>query len=132
MKNILITVISVLMTVLIIITMIKGLTIGNIKILSIADIKQNSMDLDKKIEDLNTLKNLTYKQKVGNLEDSTKRLTTAKQKYLEEKINTFNQTDYINNIYVAIESEDYYEDYKNLSKEELKKYFEKAGLEIEE
>ena len=83
MKNILITVISVLMTVLIIITMIKGLTIGKIKILSIADIKQNSMDLDKKIEDLNTLKNLTYKQKVGNLEDSTKRLTTAKQKYLE-------------------------------------------------
>ena len=58
MKNILITVISVLMTVLIIITMIKGLTIGNIKILSIADIKQNSMDLDKKIEDLNTKKNL--------------------------------------------------------------------------
>ncbi|MCI5703238.1 MAG: hypothetical protein MR265_04555 [Erysipelotrichaceae bacterium] len=56
----------------------------------------------------------------------------AKQKYLEEKINTFNQTDYINNIYVAIEREDYYEDYKNLSKEELKKYFEKAGLEIEE
>lgn len=56
----------------------------------------------------------------------------AKQKYLEEKINTFNQTDYINNIYVAIESEDYYEDYKNLSKEELKKYFAKAGLEIEE
>ena len=48
MKNILITVISVLMTVLIIITMIKGLTIGKIKILSIADIKQNSMDLDKK------------------------------------------------------------------------------------
>ena len=83
MKNILITVISVLMTVLIIITMIKGLTIGKIKILSIADIKQNSMDLDKKIEELNTLKNLTYKQKVGNLEDSTKRLTTAKQKYLE-------------------------------------------------
>ena len=79
MKNILITVISVLMTVLIIITMIKGLTIGKIKILSIADSKQNSMDLDKKIEDLNTLKNLTYKQKVGNLEDSTKRLTTAKQ-----------------------------------------------------
>ena len=54
------------------------------------------------------------------------------QKYLEEKINTFNQTDYINNIYVVIEREDYYEDYKNLSKEELKKYFEKAGLEIEE
>ncbi len=63
MKNILITVISVLMTVLIIITMIKGLTIGKIKILSIADIKQNSMDLDKKIEDLKTLKNLTYKTK---------------------------------------------------------------------
>ena len=86
MKNILITVISVLMTVLIIITMIKGLTIGKIKILSIADIKQNSMDLDKKIEELNTLKNLTYKQKVGNLEDSTKRLTTAKQIFRSSKL----------------------------------------------
>ena len=43
------------------------------------------------------------------------------------RINSIN-----NNIYVVIEREDYYEDYKNLSKEELKKYFEKAGLEIEE
>lgn len=83
MKNILITVISVLMTALIIITMIKGLSIGKITILSIADIKQNSIDLDKKIEDLNSLKNLKYKQKVNDLDSSTKSLTSAKQKYLE-------------------------------------------------
>ena len=83
MKNILLTVISVLVTALIIVTMIKGLTIGKISILSIADIKINSMELDKKIEDVNTLKNVTYKKKVSDLDTSIKNLTTAKQKYLE-------------------------------------------------
>lgn len=83
MKNILLTVISVLVTALIIVTMIKGLTIGKISILSIADIKTNSMELDKKIEDVNTLKNVTYKKKVSDLDTSIKNLTTAKQKYLE-------------------------------------------------
>lgn len=83
MKNILLTVISVLVTALIIVTMIKGLTIGKINILSIADIKTKSMELDKKIEDANTLKNVTYKKKVSDLDNSIKNLTTAKQKYLE-------------------------------------------------
>lgn len=83
MKNILLTVISVLITALVILTMVKGLSIGKINILSVSDIKANSEELDKKIEDVNTLKNVTYKKKVSDLDSSIKKLTTAKQKYLE-------------------------------------------------
>lgn len=83
MRNILLTVISVLITALIIVTMVKGLSIGKINILSIADIKANSEELDRKIEDVNTLKNVTYKKKVSDLDSSIKKLTSSKQKYLE-------------------------------------------------
>ena len=83
MKNILITVISLLLTALIIICMVKGLTIGDFNILSIASIKEGSLDLDNAIEELNNLKNVTYKKKVDDLKTTTKSLTTAKQKYLD-------------------------------------------------
>lgn len=82
MKDILITIISVLLTIVIIICMAKGLTIGNFHILSIADIKDGSAELDSEIEDLNTLKNVTYKKKVDDLQTATKNLTSAKEKYL--------------------------------------------------
>ena len=83
MKNILITVISLLLTALIIICMVKGLTIGDFNILSIASIKEGSSNLDNAIEELNNLKNVTYKKKVDDLQTTTKNLTTAKQKYLD-------------------------------------------------
>ena len=83
MKNILITVISLLLTALIIICMVKGLTIGDFNILSIASIKEGSLNLDNAIEELNNLKNVTYKKKVDDLQTTTKSLTTAKQKYLD-------------------------------------------------
>lgn len=83
MKNILITVISLLLTALIIICMVKGLTIGDFNILSIASIKEGSLNLDNAIEELNNLKNVTYKKKVDDLQTTTKNLTTAKQKYLD-------------------------------------------------
>lgn len=83
MKNILITVISLLLTALIIICMVKGLTIGDFNILSIASIKEGSLELDNAIEELNNLKNVTYKKKVDDLQTTTKNLTTAKQKYLD-------------------------------------------------
>ena len=63
--------------------MSKGLTFGNFHILSIADINDGSAELDSEIEDLNTLKNVTYKKKVDDLQTATKYLTTAKQKYLD-------------------------------------------------
>ena len=83
MRNILMTVITVLITALIIIIMIKGLTIGKIQVLSVAQIKENAQRLDAKIEDLNTLKNVTYKKKVAELDSSIKKLTSNKQEYLD-------------------------------------------------
>lgn len=83
MKDILITVISVLLTALIIICMVRGITIGNFQISSIPDIKEDSLKLDSEIEELNNLKNVTYKKKIDDLQTATKNLTTAKQKYLD-------------------------------------------------
>ena len=83
MKDILITVISILLTVVIIICMVKGLTVGSFRILSISNIKQESLNLDNEVEELNNLKNVTYKKKIDDLQTTTKDLTTAKQKYLD-------------------------------------------------
>lgn len=83
MKDILITVISILLTVVIIICMVKGLTVGSFRILSISNIKQESLNLDNEVDELNNLKNITYKKKIDDLQTATKYLTTAKQKYLD-------------------------------------------------
>ena len=83
MKDILITVISVLLTAVIIICMVKGLTVGSFRILSISNIKQESLNLDNEVDELNNLKNATYKKKIDDLQTATKDLTTAKQKYLD-------------------------------------------------
>lgn len=83
MKDFLITVISILLTVVIIICMVKGLTVGSFRILSISNIKQESLNLDNEVDELNNLKNVTYKKKIDDLQTATKDLTTAKQKYLD-------------------------------------------------
>ena len=83
MKDILITVISILLTVVINICMVKGLTVGSFRILSISNIKQESLNLDNEVDELNNLKNVTYKKKIDDLQTATKDLTTAKQKYLD-------------------------------------------------
>lgn len=83
MKDILITVISILLTVVIIICMVKGLTVGSFRILSISNIKQESLNLDNEVDELNNLKNAIYKKKIDDLQTATKDLTTAKQKYLD-------------------------------------------------
>lgn len=83
MKDILITVISILLTVVIIMCMVKGLTVGSFRILSISNIKQESLNLDNEVDELNNLKNVTYKKKIDDLQTATKYLTTAKQKYLD-------------------------------------------------
>ena len=83
MKDILITVISILLTVVIIICMVKGLTVGSFRILSISNIKQESLNLDNEVDELNNLKNVTSKKKIDDLQTATKDLTTAKQKYLD-------------------------------------------------
>lgn len=83
MKNILITLLAVLITILTIILMIKGIEIGNLKVLSVTEIKENSEKLDDEIEKLNALKDTTYKKKLSDLEKSIKNLMISKQDYLD-------------------------------------------------
>lgn len=83
MKDILITIISILLTVLIIVCMVRGISVGQFQILSISDIKSSSLELDSKIDELNNLKNVTYKKKLDDLQTSIKSLTKAKQNYLD-------------------------------------------------
>ena len=45
--------------------------------------KQESLNLDNEVDELNNLKNVTYKKKIDDLQTATKDLTTAKQKYLD-------------------------------------------------
>ena len=63
--------------------MVEGLTVGSFRILSISNIKQESLNLDNEVDELNNLKNATYKKKIDDLQTATKDLTTAKQKYLD-------------------------------------------------
>ena len=42
-----------------------------------------SLNLDNEVDELNNLKNVTYKKKIDDLQTATKYLTTAKQKYLD-------------------------------------------------
>lgn len=83
MKNVLITIISILIIALIIICMVRGITIGQFQIMSIRDIKTSSTKLDTEIENLNHLKNVVYKTKLNDLQTSVKNLTIAKQNYLD-------------------------------------------------
>ncbi len=83
MKNLLIAILSILSTVLIIFLVFKGVSMGDISILSITQIKENSEKLDADIETLSALKDTTYKNELSNLETSIKNLTVNKNKYLE-------------------------------------------------
>lgn len=83
MRNILTTLLAVLITILTIVLMIKGVQIGNFNVISIAEIKENNEKLDDDIEKLSSLKDITYKKKLSDLEKSIKDLTISKQEYLD-------------------------------------------------
>ena len=83
MKNSLMTVICILIVLLIVLLMVKGLSIGNFKILSISQIIQSGEQLDEDIANVNSLKNSVYRQKLTNLETATKTLSSSKQQYLD-------------------------------------------------
>lgn len=84
MKNILRVILTVLVTILVILLMVKGLSIGSLKIYSISGIIEENKKIDEEIDALNKLKNEDYKKAMDNLNDSAKKLTTAKQSYLDE------------------------------------------------
>ena len=63
MRNILMTVFSVLLTAFIIIVMVKGLTIGDFRVFSIQNIKEEDAKITASIDELNELKSTTYKKR---------------------------------------------------------------------
>lgn len=83
MKNILMSIFTLLLAMLIVVIMVKGMNIGNLEVLSIAQIKEKNDELNKQIEDLNTLNNITYKKSLSDLDDATKKLATTKSAYLD-------------------------------------------------
>lgn len=83
MKNILISIFTILLLMLTVIIMVRGISIGNFSILSINQIIEQSKALTSQIEDLNTLNNITYKNALSTLNDSTKKLATSKSNYLD-------------------------------------------------
>lgn len=83
MKNLLMYVCTILLIVFVVLAAVKGISIGQYKVLSIKQIMDNSNELKEKIDELNTLNNKTYKKASDDLTDATKKLTTAKASYLD-------------------------------------------------
>jgi len=54
----------------------------------------------------------------------------AKKHYKEESYGSSENIKYIYDTYIIEQLDDYWEDYKDLDKEELKKYFQEAGFEL--
>ncbi len=83
MKNLLMSVFTLLLAMLIVVIMVRGISIGGIEVLSISQIIQKNEDLNKQVEELNSLNNVTYKKALSDLNDATKKLATSKSTYLD-------------------------------------------------
>ena len=84
MKNILRMSATLVVTILVALLMVNGLSIGSLKVYSISEIVEENHKLDSAIEELNKLKNEDYKNALEGLSKSTKSLETSKQAYLDE------------------------------------------------
>ncbi len=84
MKNIIRMIVTLVVTALVLFLMVKGISIGNIRIYSIYDIMQENEKLDEAIANTAKLKEEDYKNEESNLDSETKKLQIAKQSYLDE------------------------------------------------
>lgn len=81
MRKILIGIITLLLVVLTSVVLINGISIGNLKIESISQIKQKSRNLDDSLATVKELKESTYESDKKTLDDSAKQLELQKEKY---------------------------------------------------
>lgn len=81
MKKLLLSVITVLLIILIVVTMINGLKIGNINILGIAQMKTKNNELDNTINEATKLASTGYQRKIDDLNNAIKEFETKKQSY---------------------------------------------------
>ena len=83
MRKVLIIIITILLLVLSYFTLTKGYEIFGLKILSIKQIEEENTNLKEKIEDINTLIDVDYPKKIGELKTASNRLETEKEEYLK-------------------------------------------------
>lgn len=85
MKKILISIIGILILVLVCVSATKGISVGKLSIYSIKDIKDQSLNLDKKIEEANIEINQNYAKSLFDVETASDELKTVKEEY-ESKV----------------------------------------------
>lgn len=82
MKKILLTVIIILLVILTYYSLDKGITIGNLNVLSITQIKEKNDSLDSQIEETNKVIDTEYPEKMSKLKTAKTKMETAKKEYL--------------------------------------------------
>lgn len=85
MKKVLISLIGTILLILICVAAFKGIYVGKLSIYSVENIKQESLNLDKKIEEANTEINQNYAKSLADIETATNNLKKAKEEY-ESKV----------------------------------------------
>lgn len=81
MKKLLLIILIALIAILSIYTIIEGIEIGSLNISGIKGIKKENDKLDLKVEEATKLTNINYKQAVGEIQESIKKLIQEKKNY---------------------------------------------------
>ena len=92
MKKILISTAIILILLLAGTTIIKGLNIGQLSILGIKQIREENDALEAKIKEATTLVNISYPQKLQEIDLNLKEMKSEKEKY-EDMLATTNQSE---------------------------------------
>lgn len=85
MKKALISIIGVILLILICVFAFRGISIGKLSIYSVKNLKEQSLNLDKKIEEANTEINQNYAKSIADIETATTNLKNLKEEY-ESKV----------------------------------------------
>lgn len=83
MKKILLIILIILLTVGVYFAIGKGISIGNIHVLSMTQISDENTKLNTKIEEANQLIDLEYPKKMSNLKAASSEMIQAKEEYLK-------------------------------------------------
>ena len=82
MKKLLLICIIVLLCILTYYSIMQGIEIGQLKVLSVEKIKEHNTQLDTKIEETNKLIDIDYPSALGQLKTASNKLEQAKKEYL--------------------------------------------------
>lgn len=84
MRKVLFIIAIVLMLVLGYVSVVNGIEIGNLKVLSIKQVDEQSKELKQKIEELNSLIDVNYPKKISELKEANNKMQSTKEEYLKE------------------------------------------------